>query len=57
MERTFFPNWQITGCWVVGRLYRFSRENVAIFGASVRGPVRSVWLLGLILKIPIDLWS
>jgi hypothetical protein len=29
-------NLEITGCWVVAKLYTFTRENGAMLGVSVR---------------------
>lgn len=34
MRWVFFENWQIMGCTVVGRLYRFSRENGVVPGGT-----------------------
>jgi len=42
-----FSNWQMTGCWVVERLYGSTRENGAIVNESLRGSVRSGWLVGI----------
>jgi len=50
-------NLEITGFLVVGGLYRFSRENGAVLGCLGRDPVRCDWLVGLVQKILIDMWS
>jgi hypothetical protein len=51
MKRRFSLNWQITVFLVVGGLYRFSRQNGAVLGASVRGSVCSGWVVGLVQKL------
>ncbi len=49
MKLEFFSNWQITSCWVVGRLYGFAHEKGGILGvlrarlsALLVGPVRVI---------------
>jgi len=52
-----FSNWQITGLWVVAKLYASTHENGAILGVSIHGSLRLDWLVVMVQKLPSHLLS